>query len=152
MIKEIEAFSERRVFVQFIRDTPPYTDLDYKGKDNISYIRWAQAAYAFRSSNNLPDNRTTKFILLTNDNINDKSIGLSSAGQYAAIASLSSFASVAHEMGHLLDGNHESAEIKYNGWWCETFLYFERQLLRSNCYTYTDANKARMNAYLNEAP
>lgn len=152
MIKEIKAFSGRRVSVEFIRNTPPYTNFAYKGENKTSYNRWVDLAYAYRSSNNLPDNRTTKFILLTNDKINANTLGLASAGQFAAIASLPSFGSVAHEMGHLLDGNHESAEIKYNGWWCETFLYFEREPLRSNCYTYTDANKARMNAYLSEAP
>ena len=42
---------------------------------------------------------------------------------------------------------HEDAELKFNGWVCETYTH-PRVPARSNCYRYSDKNRANIADYL----
>jgi hypothetical protein len=151
-IKEFRSTTGRNVSVIFVRDTPPYTDYAYKGEAGDSYVGWRDLATAYRGAKNLPIGRTTKFILLTKDWINSDTLGLAGAGQQSAIATLHSKQVVGHELGHLLDAQHELSEIRYNGWVCETFMVAKSNPLLSNCYVFTDPNRERIRNFLSLAP
>lgn len=64
------------------------------------------------------------------------------------VASLTTYTALAHELGHLMGATHEAAELRYNPWICETYVYPERHPLRSNCYRYSDANRATIAEHL----
>lgn len=152
MIKEIKLATGRDVSVRFIRNTPPYTTYAYKGDNQASYDGWKDLGAQYRDLHNLPRSKTTKFMLLTNDWMNDKTLGLAGVGQPFAIATLSSKQVVGHEVGHMLDAKHELSEVRYNGWWCETFMAPKVQSLLSNCYVFTNPNHELIKQYLGNVP
>lgn len=151
-IKELQETTGRRVSVQLIRNTPPYTNYAYKGENQKSYDGWSALGADYRDKNNLPIKRTTKFMLLTKDSINDKTLGIAGVGQQFAIASLKGKQVFGHELGHLLDAQHELSEVRFNGWACETFMAAKVNPLLGNCYVFTDPNRSRINDYLANVP
>ena len=94
----------------------------------------------------------TKFMLLTNDWMNSETLGVTGVGQQFALATLTNKQVMGHELGHLLDAEHELVDVKYNGWRCETFMAAKVNSLLSNCYVYTDPNRARIKDFLSLAP
>jgi hypothetical protein len=150
-IKEVTAVTGRRVSVEFIRNMPPYTNYSYKAASDISYRGWETLARNYRDDNNLPYNRITKFLLLTNNAIDNKVLGVASLGQQFGIASLIGKQIVGHELGHMLTANHELSEVQYNGWWCETFMRDVTPGL-SNCYRYSDGNRELIKSFLSDVP
>lgn len=151
-VKEITAITGRRVSVEFIRNRPPYTNYSYQAASESSYRGWEALAQNYRDDQNLPYNRTTKFLLLTNSAmVNNEVLGVSSPGQQFGIASLIGKQIVGHELGHMLTANHELSEVRYNGWWCETFMRDVTPGL-SNCYRYSDGNRERIKSFLGDVP
>lgn len=151
--EDLESFTQRRVYVNFIENAGPMTQYAYQGENLTEVLSgWTFAVDDYTKQNNLPENRRTKYLLLTHEKINGSTLGVAAAKQYTAIASLESYSAAAHEIGHMLGGNHESAEVIYNGWWCETNLYPARSSLRAPCYRYSDKNKQAITAYLSESP
>ncbi|MDB5994858.1 MAG: hypothetical protein JWP42_1994 [Pseudomonas sp.] len=151
-IKELRETTGRRVSVELVRNAPPYTNYAYKGTSQDSYDGWRQLGTDYRDKNNLPVNRTTKFILLTKDYMNAEVLGVAVSGQQFGIASLVHKQIVGHELGHLLDAQHELSEERFNGWICETFMVPKVDPLKGNCYVFTDPNRSRINAYLADVP
>lgn len=154
-IKEIDAVAGRRVSVEFIRNTPPYTHYSYKGDSTDAYWGWATLAGNYRDAKNLPHNKTTKFLLLTDSAINgtffeQRVLGVAGPGQPFGIASLTG-QTVGHELGHMLTADHDNAEVQYNGWWCETFMRNVTPGL-SNCHVYSEGNRERIRSYLSDTP
>lgn len=153
LAKEINTVTGRRLSVEFVRHTPPYTSYAYKAPSQRSYEGWAALAEQYRNNKNLPHNRTTKFLLLTNNAmVEGEVLGVASLGQPFGIASLLGKQIVGHELGHMFDANHDLAEIRNNGWWCETFMAAKVNPLLSNCYVYTDGNRERIKSYLSNTP
>ncbi|MCD5995386.1 hypothetical protein KDX38_17580 [Pseudomonas sp. CDFA 602] len=154
LIKDLESFTGRRINLEFIRNAPALTDFSYKGDDTdqLSAL-WKKQVDQYMNTHNLPRNHTTKYLLLTNNSINSKVMGFAIDKGYAGIASLETYPAPAHELGHMLGGHHDSAEVLYqNGWWCETNLMPTRVNLRANCYVFSDENKQRIAAHLSEYP
>ncbi|SHN30184.1 hypothetical protein SAMN05216593_12615 [Pseudomonas asturiensis] len=153
-VKDVESFTGRRVQLQFIRNVPTLTDFAYKGDDlNKTSLDFKNTVDRYTLAKNLPKNATTKYMLLTQDMLNSKTGGVAIIKGYTAIASLQTYSAAAHELGHLLGGTHEAAQVLYRGgWWCETNLVAERNTLRANCYTYSDENKKLIAANLGEHP
>ncbi|MNH35616.1 hypothetical protein D3C79_963180 [compost metagenome] len=93
-----------------------------------------------------------KDLLLTRDHY-DRSgpifvAGLSNISGTTGIASMTSYTVPGHEIGHMLSATHENAKTDFNGWFCETYMVPARTLLRSNCYRYSEQNRAAIAAYL----
>lgn len=150
-VKEISAVTGRRVSVEFIRDMPPYTSYSYRTAD--AYTGWALLAKQYRHDKNLPHTRTTKFILLTKDAMVDKDVlGVAGTGQPFGIASLLGKQIVGHELGHTFTADHDLSEVRYNGWWCETFMAAKINRLLSNCYQYSKRNREHIVSYLDNTP
>lgn len=154
MIKEIEGFTQRRVSIQFIRNLPPYTNFVYENEDHQSTgKKWDILALKYRNEKNLPYNRTTKFLLITKNLLNSKVAGIAGVGQQFGIASLTNVLAVGHEVGHTLDAKHENSDVLYRGgWWCDSYMKPNPTYLAGNCHVYTDANRQRISAYLNNVP
>ncbi|MDI3272016.1 hypothetical protein ACYZT3_00625 [Pseudomonas sp. MDT1-16] len=151
-VKEITAISGRRVSMEFIRNRPPYTNYSYQAASETSYRGWETLARNYRDDQNLPHNRTTKFLLLTNSAmINNEVLGVASPGQQFGIASLIGKQIVGHELGHMFTANHELSDVQYNGWWCETFMRDVTPGL-SNCYRYSDGNRELIKSFLGDVP
>jgi hypothetical protein len=152
--KEIKSFSGRRVHVEFIRNLPTYTDFSYKHNDEQeSYNRWRELAANYQNNKNLPLNRTTKFILITHENLNSRVGGIAGFGQPSGIASLTWSQNIGHEVGHMLDATHEQSEVLYRGgWWCDSYMVKAPNTFNGNCHVFTDANRARISAFLSNVP
>lgn len=154
MVKEIKAFNGRPVSIQFIRNQGSYTDYAYKSEDEQATFRhWKKLALQYRDEKNLPYERTTKFLLITKDNLNSRVGGIAGVGQQTGIASLKINLNVGHELGHMLDAAHEHSDVLYRGgWWCDTYMVPSPNLLTSNCHVYTDANREKINDFLKNVP
>lgn len=142
------------VKVIFRRNAPGLTDIDYRQKGpSASLSAWADASFAWRRTHNsaggLVDN---KYLLLIRDVLgtldNEPIAGLAYQTGHAAIASLKAYATAGHELGHTLSATHEQSQVNFNGWFCETYMFPSRFGLRSNCYRYSDENRANIANYL----
>ncbi|KPY74667.1 hypothetical protein ALQ00_05091 [Pseudomonas syringae pv. tomato] len=154
LIKDLESFTGRRVHLQFIRNVPDVTDFQYKNENtDQTYGAWRSEINQYLKEQNLPINGTSKYLLVTQSRMNSTTAGFATLGGNTGIASLETFTAPAHELGHMLGGTHELAEVIYKGgWWCETNLVATRQSIRANCYFYSDQNKQKIVANLSEYP
>jgi hypothetical protein len=154
MQKDLESFTGRRVSLQFIENTAPWTDFRYQGENvEKTHFEWARLVTQYRTDNNLPVNAVSKYILLTRNTLNEHTLGVTKAKHYAAIASAANYTTPAHEIGHMLGGTHEAAEVLFKkGWWCETNIVATRNPTLANCYIYSDKNKQIIAANLSEWP
>ncbi|MFJ4144209.1 hypothetical protein [Pseudomonas sp. NPDC089734] len=154
LIKDLESFTGRRVYLEIIQDTPPLTAFDYQTRDLPKGLQgWTKLVERYIQEKNLPRNRTSKYLLLTRDKINADTFGYTRIGHHAAVASMQTYPAAAHEIGHMLGGTHENAEILFrNGWWCETNITASREAIRANCYVYSDRNKKIIAEQLSRAP
>ncbi|MFJ4344925.1 hypothetical protein [Pseudomonas sp. NPDC089401] len=148
-LDEMRTFTQHPIEVIFRRKVPGITDI----------------AYADMSSNRLLDQFTRELLLqdqrpfsfmnknmLMTRNSYDRSgfnynAGLAYLKQNTAIASLAAYSAPAHEIGHMLGATHEDAELKFNGWFCETYTH-PRVPVRSNCYRYSDKNRTHIADYI----
>lgn len=142
------------VKIIFRRQVAGLTDIDYRRLEpSASLSAWADAAFAWRrrhnSSGGLVDN---KYLLLVREVLghsdNETIAGLAYQTGHAAIASLKAYSTAGHELGHTLSATHEQSQVNFNGWFCETYMFPSRFGLRSNCYRYSDENRANIANYL----
>ncbi|MBV4521814.1 hypothetical protein KVG88_17265 [Pseudomonas sp. SWRI74] len=154
MVKEIEGFTGRRVSIQFIRNLRTFTDFNYEHEnEQTTYLNWYGLASYYRDEKNLPRTRTTKFLLITKNALNNRVAGIAGLGQQTGIASLKSALFVGHEIGHMLDADHEHGDVLFrNGWWCDSYMVPSPNLLNANCHFYTDANQQRISDFLSNVP
>lgn len=152
MQKDLESFTGRRVSLQFIENKAPMTSFRYQSENDTQTLTdWAALVEKYQRTNNLPQHGTAKYLLLTRNNLNEYTLGISSTS--VAIASTQTYTAPAHEIGHMLGGTHEAAEVLYrNGWWCETNIVAVRYPTRANCYIYSDKNKQQIAARLSSEP
>lgn len=142
------------VRIVFRRNVAGLTDIDYRQlAPNASLSAWADAAFAWRRRNNSPGGLVdNKHLLLVRDALgtsdDDTIAGIAYQTGHAAIASLQAYSTAGHELGHTLSATHEQSQVNFNGWFCETYLFPSRFGLRSNCYRYSDENRANIANYL----
>jgi len=156
LVTELESFTERKVKV-VLASGEPYSNFAYKGEDTLqTLMKWEPLAAQYldeAKKAGFKVDRLSKVILVTQDNMNSQYTGAAlergqaSSGKFA-IASLSSYLNVAHEIGHLLRAKHEDWEVQYNGWWCETYMTPRRTGIRSICYVFSPANRENIKNYL----
>ena len=155
-VTELESFTGRRVRV-ISSERKPYSDFPYKGEnESLTLSLWENMAFNFLDemrAKGVQTNLLTKIILITNDTLNVKVAGIARTvppfhSGTVAISSLSTYVNVGHEIGHLLGAKHEDAETQYNGWWCDTYMRPQGDVFKSNCYTYSPANRQNIKNYL----
>ncbi|MGJ7547357.1 hypothetical protein [Pseudomonas alloputida] len=152
---EMHAFTSQPIEVIYHRDIPGITDIEYAASNNAqSTLQAFHNAVAELRFQEYPGG-INKSILVTENgyellNNGNTLQGLAQFEGNYAIASRTSYASLGHEIGHMLGATHEHAEtirtpllVK-----CETYVYPERAWDRSNCYHYSDANRLNIVAHL----
>ncbi|WP_256215612.1 hypothetical protein [Pseudomonas sp. NBRC 111131] len=149
-LDEMRNFTHHPIEVVMRRNVQGITDIDYQSMPSGQILDTFTQEIAYLASNQM-FSFLNKHLLMTR-NPYDKSglnylAGLAHFKHNTAIASLSSYSSVAHEIGHMLSATHEDAELKFNGWVCETYTH-PRVPARSHCYRYSDRNRANISDYL----
>ncbi|OLS59858.1 hypothetical protein [Pseudomonas putida] len=151
-LQEMREVIDMPVHLRFQRNIPGLTDLDYRSAlPSATLATWSDAVWAWRRQQNAPggiiDN---KYLLLTSRHLDhsEDTLGMAHQTGHAAIASIQSYATAGHELGHTLSATHEAARVGFNGWFCETYMFPDRFDLRSHCYRYSEENRANIARYL----
>ncbi|MFJ4374990.1 hypothetical protein ACIP1T_20590 [Pseudomonas japonica] len=149
-LNEMRQVANIPIELHFRRQAPGLTDLDYRGMDGLKALSaWADASGAWRRQQNSPGGMS-RYLLLVRDPLDDSgtTLGLAHQTGSAAIASIRSYATPGHELGHTLSATHEASEVLFNGWFCETYMFPTRLSVRSNCYRYSQTNREHIATYL----
>lgn len=149
-LAEMREIMDIPIEIHFQRQTPGLTDLAYREMDGSSALSaWADATGAWRRQQNNPGGMI-RYLLLTRSPLDEEgtTLGLAHQTGNAAIASIHSYATAGHELGHTLSATHEASEVLFNGWFCETYMFPTRLSIRSNCYRYSDTNRENIATYL----
>ncbi|WP_110969807.1 zinc metalloprotease [Pseudomonas huaxiensis] len=153
-VDEMSQITSLPVALRFKRRIPGLTDMAYQGLTSSTALSvWTDAAWTWRRQQNSPGGAIdNKYLLLTRDELElqgkDSISGVAYQTGHSAIASLNSFATVGHELGHTLSATHEQSHVNFNGWFCETYMFPQPFGLRSNCYRYSDENRQSIANYL----
>lgn len=149
-LDEMRSFSQQSIEVIFQRKVEHITDIAYAGMPSAKLLEvftrqlHEQRRHPFLSF-------MDKQLLLTGNSYDHSGLnynaGLAYLKKNTAIASVAAYGAPAHEIGHLLGATHEDAELKFNGWVCETYTH-PRVPARSNCYRYSDKNRANIADYM----
>ncbi len=137
----------RVVDVLYSRDIAGVTDVRYGYLGTLH--DWSDAMERYASERDIPRTYRHKFLLVTKGMVEPDRHGRSWQKGFDGMASLDGrYSEVAHQLGHLLGAKHERAEVRYQGWWCETNMYAPSLVLRSNCYVYSRANMSLIDDYV----
>ncbi|PSS57366.1 hypothetical protein [Pseudomonas sp. BBP2017] len=152
---EMRAFTSHPIEVIFHRNIAGITGIDYAGrnnaKDTLQAFHHAVADLKFQ---HYPKGINKSILVTENvfETLDNGNViqGLAQFEGNFAIASRSSYASPAHEIGHMLGTTHEDAEKQTKAWvlTCETYGFPERAWNRPHCYRYSDANRNNIIAHL----
>lgn len=149
-LTEMGQITKSPIELQFRREAPGLTDLDYRSMSgNHALSVWADASGAWRRRQNSPGGMA-RYLLLVREPLDEAgtTLGLAHQTGTVAIASIRSYATPGHELGHTFSATHEASEVLFNGWFCETYMFPARLNVRSNCYRYSDANRDNIATYL----
>ncbi|POG04972.1 hypothetical protein BGP84_18940 [Pseudomonas putida] len=147
-LNEMRELSNHSIEVIFKRNIAGITDIRYREMS-------PEDTYRTFSNATPPQFSGQKSVLLARNTFGlnregTDTLGLAKLGYPDGIASLATYTALAHELGHMMNATHKAAELRYNPWRCETYVFPLRNSLRSNCYRYSDENRASISSYLNE--
>jgi hypothetical protein len=153
-INELQKITGREFLIDYKSKVPGLTDIDYKALGQASLDEWIKRIRDYTQTHQLPRSKTERYLLVTQDNLDKRTMGITYSGHYALIASVFAYQTIAHELGHSFGATHEDAELQHNafGGVCETYTYPERNPGRGNCYSYSLKNRERIRAFLSDAP
>ena len=148
-ITELEKVADRPFIMVYRHSIPGVTDIEYKGDPRHALTQWEGAAFNYEDVNINDPEQVQRYLLVTQEDINEGVLGIAQLYGRCAIASLSSYQTIAHELGHTFGMRHEDAELLHNafGLQCETYGYPERGIGRGNCYQYSLKNRDNMARY-----
>lgn len=153
--KELSHITGRRVSFKIITDKPGYTDFGYRlGNHGKAIDEWRERTIDYITDNNLPlRSKRHKYILVTKNNITSDVLGVAAVNAGAAIASLKSYSTIGHEIGHLFAASHENSETNFpSGIPCRTLMYPSQTEFFPSCYAFSEKNRNAIRQYLNDTP
>ncbi|BDM25505.1 MULTISPECIES: hypothetical protein [Pseudomonas] len=150
-LDEMRSFTQHPIEVIFQRAIRGLTDIDYRAMSSTQILdAFTEEITTQRSAR--PFSFMNKDLLLTKDSYDRSGLnfvaGLAHFNGNTGIASMVTYAAPGHELGHMLSATHDNAKTEFNGWFCETYMVPNRVPLRSNCYRYSDQNRAAIADYL----
>ncbi|WP_079230299.1 hypothetical protein [Pseudomonas putida] len=150
-LDEMRSFTQHPIEVIFQRAIAGLTDIDYRAMSSNQILdAFTDEISVQRSAR--PFSFMNKDLLLTKDSYDRSGLncvaGLAHVNGNTAIASMTTYAIPGHQLGHMLSATHENARTDFNGWFCETYMVPARIVLRSNCYRYSEQNRAAIADYL----
>ncbi|HEY0288264.1 MAG TPA: M12 family metallo-peptidase [Pseudomonas sp.] len=153
-IQELQKVTGREFSIHYMRSIPGMTDMNYKGYEAQVIADWDKQVRRYVEQHRLSLEKTDKYLLVTNDQLNENTVGVAYQGKNSLVASLVTYQAIAHEIGHSLGAVHEDSELQHNafGGVCETFVYPNRDTGRGNCYSYSVKNRQRMADFLSTEP
>lgn len=154
---ELEDISGRAVTVIFNSKStsPEMTNYNYKNENAADAGRGWQTRVKELTSKveeTWPyDPDLDKFLLLARSPINSKVAGVATGTGQTGIASINSYMTPAHEVGHMFGATHEDSDVVYDGWWHDTIMKADlASAFRGNQYRFSEKNRANIRSYLDQ--
>ena len=152
----ISRISDRVMDVHFIKpeDAPAICTYDYKTDDLQQLMDGAYETLLKYLNENFDDygnDALHKYLLLTRDDINKKTLGVAHTPGLFGIASTTSRITASHEVGHLLNARHEdSAERNETYMGNGPFKSIMTAVSSKQAFVFSDKNEENIRNYLNQ--
>ena len=94
-------------------DAPTLSSFNYKSENFellISQLQDTLLTHLKNQESDTNDATINKYLLLTRDDINKKTLGIAQSQGALGIASITSKLTASHEVGHMLDAEHEDSD------------------------------------------
>lgn len=149
-IDELKKISGREFIIEYKASIAGLTDIPYRGTPTYVLAEWNRRVNDYAGKHNLPWSKTTRYVLITREQLDAVTLGIAYFQGGVAVASLVTYRTLAHELGHTFGATHEDAELSYNAFGvpCETYLYPARDGSRANCYHYSLKNRSNIADFL----
>jgi hypothetical protein len=150
--RDLARITRRQINIVEVRNKPGYTDFNYRlGDSKKSLYEWDQRIIDYVIHENMPHGKRHKYLLITRDDLTPSDSGIAYKGQRSAIASLTSYRTIAHEVGHLMSAEHSDGEFIFSNL-CFTNMTLFSSLLTKDCYRYSDQTADVIRGYLDDTP
>lgn len=151
-IKELSHVTGRRIQIITVAHTPGMTDFGYRQGDSLQALSdWRSRVMDYIEAKNLPrSTKRHKYILITRYKLTSEVLGIAFSTSGVAIASIRSYNTLGHEVGHLLGATHENAETRLLSLPpCRTLMYPEHNEFIANCFEFSAKNRQAIHEYVN---
>lgn len=151
-IKELSHVTGRRIQIITVTHTPGMTDFGYRQGDTLQALSdWRSRVMDYIEAKNLPrSTKRHKYILVTRHKPTSDILGVAFSTSGVAIASIKSYSTLGHEVGHLLGATHEHAETRLLSLPpCRTLMYPEHNEFIANCFEFSARNRQAIHEYVN---
>lgn len=153
--EDLGAITERNVQIIPILRKPGYTDFDYRlGDADKSLYEWDQRVIDYVIGEQKPRDKRHKYLLITRNDLTFFTQGIAAPGKRSAIASMTSYRTIAHEVGHLLGAKHSDGRLIGTAFplACDTNMAVKILHITRDCYKYSDRAGQVIRHYLNAKP
>lgn len=153
-IIELQKVTGREFIIDYRHSIPGVTDIAYKGDERSALGKWIATSNRYAAEHNLAADGLERFLLVTQYQINESVLGVAEINGSSLIASLTSYQTIPHELGHTMGATHEDAQLQHNAFGipCATYLHEEVSDLRANCYQYSLKNRQNIAGYFAGRP